>query len=304
MEFIKDHILLVMDNEKRAELVYELIKNNVTDARIYKVLDINDALSLFLNDKKIDLIIIDNESSNFDAFELLKKMKKINPKIGVLILSENITKELSLKALNYGAYNLLSLDKHKENVLINIRGYFHGLQNDKLNVEIIQFLIERKTKYQIPNSLKYVPVVSYHLTRDLTQVGLVDEDQSENIKFGIQEILINAIEHGNLDISYKEKTMLLKKGYDLPQIIEKYSKRIKYSKRKVSIEFTLTREKAIYVIKDQGKGFDWRALSDFSDSKKLILEHGRGIMISKRYFDELNYNEKGNEVTLIVNKKK
>jgi anti-sigma regulatory factor (Ser/Thr protein kinase) len=298
-----DEILIVSDNGKKISTLTDAISGKTQDLKLHSNKDLNGAIESILDNNRIDLVIIDNDSKAFSGIELLRKIKRIKPKLGVLMLAGKITKELSLKALGSGAYNLLSFDKESDALTNNIRGYFHGLQNDRLNVEIIRFLVEGKSIYKIPNSLKYVQVVSNHITRDLPQVGIVDEGHVENIKFGLQEILINAIEHGNLEISFDQKTKLLKKGMDLSKIIDKYSHLKKFSQRHVVIEYTLTKEKAIYVIKDEGKGFDWKALGVFSKTNDPLLEHGRGIIMAKKYFDEFYFNAKGNEASLIVFRK-
>jgi len=303
MEYFKDEILLVIEDKNRYKKVLDLIRENVLNVKIHSAKDFHDAIDTYINNVKIDFVIIDSLTEKYDSFELLKKLKRIKSKVGILILSEDITKELSLKALNDGAYNLISLDKSLDAIIINIRSYFHGLQSDRLKVEIIQFLEEGKLTYVLPNSLKYIPVVSHHLTRDLAQVGLVNEDEIDNIKFGLQEILINSIEHGNLEITFEEKSKLLKKGYEISKIIDKFSSNKKYAERKVRIDFTLTKEKAEYIITDEGNGFEWKALSEKKSKKDLLLEHGRGISMAKKHFDEFFFNSKGNQVTMMIFKK-
>lgn len=303
MEYFKDEILIIAEDEKRNSRIKDLIKKNVINAKVHTAKEINKAIDIYINNVKIDFVIIDSVSISFDSFELLKKLKRIKSRVGILLLSEEITKELSLKALEEGAYNLISLDRSADAILINIRSYFQGIENDRLKVEIIQFLEEGKLTYVLPNSLKYVPVVSYHLTRDLAQAGLVAEDEIDNVKFGLQEILINAIEHGNLEITFEEKSKLLKKGYEISKIIDKFSKNKKYNDRKVRIDFTLTKEKAEYIVTDEGYGFDWKSLTKKNLKKDLFLEHGRGIAMAKKHFDEFFFNAKGNQVTMMIFKK-
>ena len=70
-----------------------------------------------------------------------------------------------------------------------------------------------------------------------------------------------------------------------------------YKNRKVTISYTLDNNELKFVIKDDGSGFDWKNLP----SPESILSecHGRGITITRHYFDEISFNEIGNEVTLI-----
>lgn len=308
MNSIKNHVLTVLDNKKLQSLIDVIFEKHFSDTEFYKAFSVDELITTVSNNLKINLVILDNDSLIYNAFEILKRIKGINPKIGIIIISRDISKELSLKALNSGAYNLIPLDDNlEENVILCIRSFFVGIQNDKLNVEVIQFIFDQDITYKIPNSLRYIPIITHHLTRDLMQVGLINEERLEGVKLGLQEMMVNAIEHGNLEISFEKKSELLKDGQDLFDIIENYSKREEYMKKYVTVNFKLTREKATYKIKDEGPGFDWKTMIkniyDLTNASNIFIEHGRGIIMAKKYFDEFSYNDKGNEVTLVILKK-
>lgn len=116
---------------------------------------------------------------------------------------------------------------------------------------------------------------------------------------GITELLINAVEHGNLEISFEEKTELLNSNRWLAEV-EARLKEAPYRNRVVSV--TLEKKLTGFVLKvvDQGKGFDWRGYLDI-DTGWATLNHGRGIAMAKMMsFDKVEYNEKGNAVTATV----
>ena len=72
-----------------------------------------------------------------------------------------------------------------------------------------------------------------------------------------------------------------------------------FRERRIFVEVKLTREEAIYVIRDEGSGFDHSGLDDPRDATNLERPSGRGVMLMKTFMDEVHYNEAGNEVTLI-----
>jgi len=116
---------------------------------------------------------------------------------------------------------------------------------------------------------------------------------------GITEMLINAIEHGNLGIGYAEKTRLheaeqwlveIERRLLLPENLNKY----------VTISFNKTNSHINIRVKDQGKGFDWRQYQDL-DSKRVFDNHGRGIVMARSLaFQELIYHENGSDVECII----
>jgi PAS domain-containing protein len=115
----------------------------------------------------------------------------------------------------------------------------------------------------------------------------------------LREMLINAIEHGNLKIGFADKTRAQKDGtyFDLIQTRQQQSP---YSERKVHIDYSVSGEKAVFRIQDEGEGFNHRAyLEKVRAGNPEILEHGRGLYMTLAAFDKVTYNKKGNEVTLV-----
>ena len=69
-------------------------------------------------------------------------------------------------------------------------------------------------------------------------------------------------------------------------------------KREVTIDYSMNQERLQFVIRDQGKGFDWRSITFQDDLESLSRPHGRGIVMTRFYFDDVIFNEIGNEVIL------
>ena len=55
----------------------------------------------------------------------------------------------------------------------------------------------------------------------------------------------------------------------------------------------------VVIIKDEGEGFDPAALPDPTDAENIDRPCGRGVMLMRAFMDEVRYNARGNEVTLI-----
>lgn len=134
--------------------------------------------------------------------------------------------------------------------------------------------------------------------------GLVtglDARNAGTLKLGLKEILINAIEHGSLEISFDEKSDESSKA-DYLEFLMQRQKLPQYSSRTVTAEYHIApRKKATFRISDQGHGFDHKRTRTIAASSedRLDLAHGRGIRMSLRIFDRIRYNDKGNRVTLV-----
>ena len=116
---------------------------------------------------------------------------------------------------------------------------------------------------------------------------------------GIVEIFVNAVEHGNLGLTYADKSALLKKDAWQAEI----DRRIvlpEYRGRRVFVRLEIHPDRSTLSIRDEGSGFDWQPFMEIRPERAFDL-HGRGIAMSKLMsFDEVNYSGCGNTVELVV----
>ncbi|MAR56977.1 MAG: hypothetical protein CMM93_07320 [Rickettsiales bacterium] len=116
---------------------------------------------------------------------------------------------------------------------------------------------------------------------------------------GLGELLINAVEHGNLGVSYDEKSELIEYGTWQAEI-ERRQQSPEYAERQATA--TLARkDNGVYaIVEDEGKGFDWKKYLTI-DPARAGDNHGRGIAQARAIsFDKLTYNESGNKVIAYV----
>lgn len=132
-----------------------------------------------------------------------------------------------------------------------------------------------------------------------TMLSLACPDPSV-VALGLSELLVNAIEHGNLQISYQLKSQLLESGRWEQEISGRLAS-APYKDRHVEVTFERLPNRIDITIRDQGDGFDWRKFIECAPSLSTD-KHGRGIAIAIAMgFNELTYNDKGNRVTATIN---
>lgn len=120
----------------------------------------------------------------------------------------------------------------------------------------------------------------------------------EKVVVGLYELLVNAIEHGNLEIGYSEKTRLLNDHLWEEEIATRLNKS-PYCDRKASISVAMNGNELEYRIKDQGNGFRSNSYLQFQ-THRAGDNHGRGIAIASKFsFTRLQYLGRGNEVLAV-----
>jgi len=122
----------------------------------------------------------------------------------------------------------------------------------------------------IPSDLQAARQVEEHLL-SLVQKAGYSQECAFAIRLALEEALVNAHKHGNR--GNHEKT--------------------------ITISYAINEHQVIFRVRDQGPGFEPFRVPDPTSPDRLSLPTGRGIMLMRSYLDELAYNDQGNEVQLI-----
>lgn len=113
----------------------------------------------------------------------------------------------------------------------------------------------------------------------------------------ISEMFLNAIEHGNLGISYEEKTQFVDDGTWKSMVDSRLALQGNLRKH---VEVTVTRyaDKLTILVSDAGSGFDYRKYLTF-DETRVFDNHGRGIALARSSV-QLEYLGTGNSVLITI----
>ena len=122
----------------------------------------------------------------------------------------------------------------------------------------------------------------------------------------LEEALINALYHGNLELPAEELVetrKCLHEGKSCP-LIEDRRQEAPYCDRKILVGVDLTHEQAQFVVRDQGQGFDTSSLPDVGSADALTADGGRGLVLIRTFMDEVTFAEGGREIRMILRRKK
>ncbi len=163
------------------------------------------------------------------------------------------------------------------------------------------WLESEQVTYMMNNNLSLIHMFCYRLTRNLE--SRLSPKEILFVQIAIQEVLINAVEHGNLEVGYDKKTELKRIGGNYWELLCENCDSDYLENRKVRINYELNRGKIIYIVSDDGRGFTWQNFLD--DSYEPLVNdvmatfHGIGLQMVKKAFDVIEFNEKGNEIRLV-----
>jgi len=230
------------------------------------------------NAEKIDVIILDIMMPEMDGITLLKELKAF-PKtkaIPVIMQTAMTDERKTVEGIEAGAYYYIT-KPYAHPVLISI---IKSSLKDKKDADSLK--TEVNSMYNVIDNVTSVTfeIKTFEEARKLANyVARFSADPNKYI-VGLTSLLINSIEHGNLEVGFETKQkLLLENKYD--QEINSRKINPAYSNKKVSIEVYRKDAEGIYtvVIKDEGKGFNWQDYIDF-DPTRMADPSGRGIAMA------------------------
>jgi len=255
-----------------------------------------DALEIASTEQP-DMILLDIVMPEMDGYAVCRELKtrKDTKKIEVVFVTSNTSTEQIIQGIEAGAFYYLTKPVNP-NLLRTI-------VKSTLSRKIFPYHLHHEAK-QLVHAASFINEVNFRI-RIMDDALCVASFLSnmcpdpERVILGLQELLINAVEHGSLGITYEDKTNL-QENYEWKMEVERRQALSEYRNRYVSIQFSRTEEQIRFLIKDEGQGFDWESYLEF-DPKRIFDTHGRGIALSKmQSFDCIEYHGVGNEVLAVI----
>lgn len=287
--------LVADDNEINLDIMNEYLSCMSENFQI-EVAKNGQQVWQMLNDNKenyYDIVILDNMMPKLTGLDILKKMQsnKSLSHIPVVIQSARARKEDVIEGIEAGAFYYLTKPYNEEqfsNVIRNCYRNYHVYQDLQTvlqgNASSMRLLEEATFKFRTLDDV--------HSIAMLVASACPSSDRS---MAGLFELMLNAVEHGNLGLGYDTKSLLNQSGEWINEIERRQS--IESNKEKFAqVNFLRRKDHIEITISDHGEGFDWEQYMNF-EVQRLLESHGRGIAIANNIsFDHLEYNRKGTEV--------
>lgn len=246
---------------------------------------------------RFDLILLDRQMPRLDGISLLKRIKADMrfKDLPVIMLTGDDRQQDIIEGLAEGAYYYLTKPCTPVVLKLVIKNALDECQKKN---DLRELLGQQRNNLNLLHRAEF----RYRTLSEARDLALLLADASMDPMRtinGYSELLINAVEHGNLGISYAEKSILLSDGLWAEEV-ETRLQSPEYIGRTVHVALEKSDNASRVTITDQGNGFDWQTYVEFSPERVFDL-HGRGIAMSKAVcFDSLDYLGKGNSVVTTV----
>lgn len=244
-----------------------------------------------------NLVITDLFLPDGGGLALTKLLQSRREDCPVIAMTADSSGASIIQALRAGAVDYLHKPLAVEELAHAVQRARHRLpveMTDHSGVFRLEYLV---TMHSHPDHIPHT--VSWLLKTTGTSLP---ENRRLHVRGALQELLLNAVEHGNLEIRYQDKRRAIAEDR-FEQLVAQRLAQPAFSQRNVSIQVLYERgaHSLRFRIADEGRGFQWRTyLRRGADACSSEDANGRGIFLVHSFFPDMTYNETGNEVTLLV----
>lgn len=297
------HILLIDDDDAVLDLVETAMSHyGIT---VHACTDGAHALSHLESpaSPEFDLVISDINMEGMDGFEVIHRVKALSPHLPVVLMTGQASVDYAIRALRMGASNLFLKPLSIRDL---VQGVFQlvDLHRDlRLAEDGLRGLVNERRHFLFRSDELDVPSLIRHLTDRLVPMGFASPANIDVIAMAIHEALANALEHGNLELDSNLKGDLFTLEDPYTKLRETRMADPSYAGRLIEVRLALDTERFELEISDEGPGFDTSLLTLPPPGSELVPHSGRGLPLIQMVMDEVHYNEKGNQVRMVLRRK-
>jgi len=262
----KRSILIVDDNDELRAVLEQALRE--LGHEVVAIGDRNEAIARDdLED--FDLIISDLTDDEDSGVQLLSEIKRKRLMVPVVVSSEEAQQPGVVKAFKMGAVNYLRSPYDKDELCSIVEKTLAYKLRFVDDLKVLPYVHE-KIEFELPSDVSLMNGVLQYLIERVAKLGVIKPERS-NLFIALDEAFVNAVKHGNKN----DPTKL------------------------VRITAELSSKEARFTVEDEGEGFDVEQIPDPRDPENLFKSSGRGVLLIYNIMDKVEYNARGNRLTMV-----
>ncbi|HEV3342172.1 MAG TPA: response regulator [Pirellulales bacterium] len=248
-------------------------------------------------------VITDLQMPEMDGLELTQTVRRRFPSVPVILMTAFGSEAIAVEALMRGATDYVPKVKLAAELGRAVEGALSATASFGRDPRLQQCLRLEQTHFELDNDTNLIPPLVDHLLQTARDMTLVDDADRLRLSKALFEALTNAIYHGNLELSAEELTST-HSSPGASELVRQRLEQAPYRDRRLIVEATLSPHEGRFVVRDEGPGFDYRREPNLAaDLPHIASNERRGLVLIKLFMDEVHFNERGNEITLVKYKK-
>lgn len=285
-------ILVVDDLLTDRLLVGGLLEKNSDWSVIYAADGREALLQVELN--LPDLVLTDLQMPEMNGLELTQAVKREFPLIPIILMTAQGSEKIAVQALEKGASSYVPKRILAEDLASTVDQVLSAARAERDTTRVFNRM--KKVEFSLENDVSLLVSLGRYMQEAVRTRGLCNEADRLRVGLALEEALLNAYYHGNLEVDSQLREGDGKAYYDLAK---QRALEAPYWDRRIHVTAEFDDDHARFTIRDEGPGFDVNKLPDPTDPANLDRAWGRGVLLMRTFMDKVFYNETGNQVTLI-----
>jgi len=288
-------VLVVDDSAVDRRLVGGLLEKDA-NLQVRYAIHGADALSGIKQRGPADLVVTDLVMPEMDGLELVANLRESYPHVPTILMTSRGSEEIAVRALQAGAASYVPKRLLAQELLDTVHRVLVVTSRQRGQTRLLAHMARSQCDFVLENDCTLVESLVRYFQDCVVQMGLCGEAECIRIGMALEEALVNALYHGNLEVGSELR------GEDDSAFYLTAAERSRQSpfrERRIHVGADITREEAVFTIRDEGPGFNPTSLPDPTDPENLEKASGRGILLMRAFMDNVDYNSAGNAVTLV-----
>ncbi len=249
----------------------------------------------WLREHTVDVVVTDLQMPEMNGLEFVRHVRSEHPLTPVILMTGQGSEDIAVQALERGAASYVPKRLLSSDLIETVERVLTLVGEKRVRRSLISRMQTLKTQFVLENDPAMLASLVAYFQGLIVDLGIFSESERLKIGVALEEALLNASYHGNLEVSSKLREIDHTTYYTLAE--ERRSLE-PYRSRRVYVDIDLDLEGVQYVIRDEGPGFDPLNQPDPRDPANIERPCGRGMLLMRTFMDHVEYNATGNVVTL------
>lgn len=285
--------LLVVDDVATDRLRISGLAGRWMNSTVLQAGDGASALSM-IEEHQPDIVLTDLHMPEMNGLQLVEAIRDQYPYIPVILMTADGSEDIAALALQKGAASYVPKRSLAQNLERTLQQVHVTARDSQIQSDVMHQIQSTKTVLVLYSDRQLIRSTVGLLVNFLRCMPLGDETERMRTGIALEEALLNAYYHGNFEVTSAGESP---QNYDT--IVAERSGDREYGNRRIYVEADVSRERARFVIRDEGRGFDPAPF--LTHRSKPLDDRHRGIHLMSTIMDEVHYNESGNQVTMVRN---
>ncbi len=292
-------ILVVDDSAVDRRFVGGLLKRQA-EYSVEFAEDGSDALTK-IRQQVPDVIVTDLQMPNRNGLELVSAVRMHHPGVPVILMTGHGSEGLAVEALHRGAASYVPKPQLAERLVEAVAEALNLSQADHTYERLISCLKRCEFEFELASDAALIDPLVDLVSQMVAGMRLTDATGRFRVGAAVKEALLNAIYRGNLELGTAELPDVRDGGPTgaSARLVDQRRAKAPYHERRVHVLVNINPEEARLVIRDEGSGFDPAQVPQAGPAGSLDAPAGRGLVLMRAFLDEVQFNDRGNEVTLV-----